>query len=425
MPSIYCVLVLVLVLAIIRSNVVADVQAPGNRTALRGFSKEKPRKFIGEPIELGNYHTFDCGQLLDPILENRTRCFEESPTQVDICVVFATDYHYVIPFLVHYLSLGVHRIHLYNNDQLLSWYLHPSVVCMVQAGLVEIQPWRGAGEYNSMMADCVDKKVLGSRGLTAETARARKDLWMAIFDVDEMLVLHKHSCFNKFLDDFPAAPAVAFNWAMFLPPIQDATLRTSASSHADEMSVFGNMRGMSPDHFALIDYPRPSPDSPMVIFPHDMVISRRYESPHVKTVSRPGCVAKIYNPHFAELSPSCPQGVNPEDPEHHRLKSTYVTPWVDNHYPIAQLNHYWTTSLRDFLRKIHRGIGSDVSPEKGSFRSTDMFVEQQSAIHGNKPTRDTSFLDRYGSFYKHLKMRCPDCFRLDYILPNDNHLRGH
>ena len=47
------------------------------------------------------------------------------------------------------------------------------------------------------------------------------------------------------------------------------------------------------------------------------------------------------------------------------------TPWIDNHYPIAQLNHYWTLSLSDFLRKIHRGKGGSYSKTNGeSYRNT-------------------------------------------------------
>jgi hypothetical protein len=30
----------------------------------------------------------------------------------------------------------------------------------------------------------------------------------------------------------------------------------------------------------------------------------------------------------------------------------FETPFVANHYPIAQLNHYWTLSYKDFLRFV-------------------------------------------------------------------------
>jgi hypothetical protein len=396
----------------------ADSQHPHGVSSV-GYTG-KPKKVIGTAINVGAYNDFNCSRLLYPVLQNRTRCFDQSKTEVDLCVVFATDYHYIIPFLVHYLALGVHRVHLYNNDQTLAWYLHPSIVCLVQAGLVEIQPWRGAGEYNDMMADCWKRKVLEPRGLNVESARNRDNLWMGIFDVDEMMVLHNHQCLNSMLDDYPNAPAVAFDWAFFLPPYDDTSARTARAKDADPLSIFGNIKSMPDDHFELINYPRPTAESPMVIFPHDMTIMRRFECGLIKSITRPGCISKIYNPHFAELSPSCPQGTSPHDPEHHVIKSGYATPWVDNHYPIAQLNHYWTTSLRDFLRKIHRGIGSDVPPEKGSFRSSDMFVERASTRHGNEPTRDTSFLERYGSFYKSLKMDCPDCFRLDIIINSEH-----
>jgi hypothetical protein len=48
----------------------------------------------------------------------------------------------------------------------------------------------------------------------------------------------------------------------------------------------------------------------------------------------------------------------------------YFTPFVDNHYPIAQLNHYWTLSLTDFTRKIHRGYSGGAAKSGDGMRST-------------------------------------------------------
>lgn len=391
-----------------------------NATHLRSgneiYCRTKGRKIEGTPILLGDHRSFDCHRLLQPIFENRTSCQQQSKTEIDVCAAFASDYHYIIPFLVHYLSLGVNRIHVYNNDNALSWYLHPSIVCLVQAGLVQIQPWQGEGQFIPMMTDCLEKKVLGSRGLDAESARKRNDLWMAVFDVDEFLLLHQHTCFNVLMDDYPTAPAIAFNWAFFLPAYKDKNIGKPEAANADTLATFGNIESMPSDHFALINYPAVRHDDPFVVFPHDMTITRTYECSLVKSVTRPGCVGKIYNPHFMELSSSCPQGTSPHDPQHHKISSSPFTPWTDNYYPIAQLNHYWSTSLKDFLRKIHRGIGSDVAPEKGSFRSSDMFIFRKSDQQPNSPTKDTAFHGRYGQFYKKLKMNCPDCFRLDLML---------
>ena len=50
-------------------------------------------------------------------------------------------------------------------------------------------------------------------------------------------------------------------------------------------------------------------------------------------------------------------GGNLLDPEGRSIHCGPWTPYVDNAYPNAQLNHYWTLSLADYLRKIHRGKG--------------------------------------------------------------------
>ena len=38
----------------------------------------------------------------------------------------------------------------------------------------------------------------------------------AVFDIDEMLVLHQHQCINQFVSSY-SAPAIMVNWAFFLP----------------------------------------------------------------------------------------------------------------------------------------------------------------------------------------------------------------
>lgn len=80
----------------------------------------------------------------------------------------------------------------------------------------------------------------------------------------------------------------------------------------------------------------------------------------------------------------------------------------------TQLNHYWTLSLSDFLRKIHRGKGGSYSKHDGSqFRSTGEFHNH--ARPGRQPfVNDTSFLDKYGGFFADLKQRCPYCFDLSF-----------
>jgi hypothetical protein len=92
---------------------------------------------------------------------------------------------------------------------------------------------------------------------------------------------------------------------------------------------------------------------------------------HIKSVNRISCVDSWHNEHCPTYREVCPFGKSPKDPENHTLACQSWTPWIDNYYPTAQLNHYWTLSLADFLRKIHRGKGGSYSKRDGAdFRNT-------------------------------------------------------
>ena len=69
----------------------------------------------------------DCKAFLEPIKARRDQCLQSSgDTEVDICVYFASDYEFVVPFLAHHLSLGAKHIFVYNNDEKEAWYRHPA-----------------------------------------------------------------------------------------------------------------------------------------------------------------------------------------------------------------------------------------------------------------------------------------------------------
>ena len=124
------------------------------------------------------------------------------------------------------------------------------------------------------------------------------------------------------------------------------------------------------------------------------------------------------NEHCPVFVPTCPFGSNPKTPENRSIACLSYTPWIDNYSPNAQLNHYWTLSLADFLRKIHRGKGGSYSKTNGaSFRNTGKFFKH--ATPNRVPfVEDHSFIDRYGLFFADLKVRCPACFDLRYLMIN-------
>lgn len=84
-----------------------------------------------------NFTVFDCAMFINPIIQQRDICFINAsslystftnsvnddpivPT-IDLCVSFNGEYEFILPFLIHHLSIGIQHIIIYNNDILVEW----------------------------------------------------------------------------------------------------------------------------------------------------------------------------------------------------------------------------------------------------------------------------------------------------------------
>jgi hypothetical protein len=338
--------------------------------------------------------------------QKRNACLNNSTHVVDMCVYFASDYNYIIPFLAHHFALGFHKIFIYNNDENVQWYNHPAVLCFLEHEMIEIQPWFGENALMKGLDHCYFSRIEDNYKyeLTNEvpkpyTLPAKPVLWGANFDIDEMLVLHQHQCIGNFVEKYEA-PSIALNWAFFTPEYP--------------MTKFGrtaNTAYLPQEHRDLVHY-RKTNKHEGILLPHEMLLRRMHENKHIKTINRIECADHWENEHCPQYKATCPFGSKAVDPQGHFIKCTYFTPWIDNNYPIAQLNHYWTLSLADFLRKIHRGKGGSYAKNTDNFRSTGEFFRHGHIKEGF--VNDTIMITKYGPFFDQLKDNCPKCFDLSY-----------
>jgi hypothetical protein len=202
--------------------------------------------------------TVDCAAFLQPIKTRRDSCLASSAeTEVDVCVYFASDYEFVVPFLAHHLSLGAKHIFVYNNDENVAWYRHPAVLCMISEQMVQIQPWFGENALMRGLNHCFKRSIPVSRGLNFDqNQKELTNVWGANFDIDEMLVLHKHQCLAHLLKTVEA-PTLALNWAFFVPDIP-----------LNDFTKTGNLAFM----------PKRNYDMHGVVLPHDKLQRRMYEN---------------------------------------------------------------------------------------------------------------------------------------------------
>jgi hypothetical protein len=215
------------------------------------------RKLI-TPITLEEaQEKIDCKAFLQPIHARRQPCLDAHKAEVDVCVYFASDYEFLIPFLVHHLALGAGHIFIYNNDDKVAWHRHPAVLCLLAEQMVEIQPWYGERALMKGLDHCSRKNIPESRGINEKEMHKLNHVWVANFDIDEMLVLHTHSCMAALLENVDAS-SLALNWAFFTPELP-----------LDDFARTGNLAFM----------PKRDYDLHGVVLPHDKLLKRMYENP--------------------------------------------------------------------------------------------------------------------------------------------------
>jgi hypothetical protein len=217
--------------------------------------------------------SIDCAAFIAPIRQRRSSCVSNHTEQVDLCVYFASDYQFVVPFLVHHLSIGVSHIFIYNNDEKVAWYNHPAVLCLVAEEWVDIQPWFGEKVLHKGLDHCYHTLIPDKRSFKKEKDKqlALNHIWGANFDIDEMLVLHKHQCFADILVDLKA-PSLAVNWAFFVP---EAPL--------NDFSRSGNIKDLPQGH-------RLHETVNHIILPHDILIRRMHENAYVYSIHTALCI---------------------------------------------------------------------------------------------------------------------------------------
>lgn len=108
-----------------------------------------------------------------------------------VCIAKDED-NYIAEWLDYNFKLGFNKIFIYANDW--NYKNNDSRVSVINFNGRRKQ----AAAYN-------DFKRNRSKGYD----------WVAFFDVDEFLVLHKHCCIHNFLQSYNSCKAIGINWAVF------------------------------------------------------------------------------------------------------------------------------------------------------------------------------------------------------------------
>ncbi|MEO8305593.1 MAG: glycosyltransferase family 2 protein [Betaproteobacteria bacterium] len=239
---------------------------------------------------------------------------------------------YLLEFINYYLIQGVDHFYFYDND---------SKIPVVDV----IREYRDCCTVLKASGDAVQVRAYAHfcRHFKQETN------WLAIFDIDEFVLPHKHGSLREFLADYDHCDGIGINWVMF------------GDGHHDTR----------PDGGVIANY----------------LYRAAKQHPCIKSVVKTRKLVEIGHPHLATLR----EGSLYVDPHGNRIASAYN----ENHtIDVIQLNHYFTKSKAEWNTKLHR---KRADTGKSRAEHTEDHAWVFTVNEACNEIRETLIVDRYGS----------------------------
>ena len=120
-----------------------------------------------------------------------------------VCLIAKDEERAIAEWIAYQIIIGFDRIYVYDND---SGDRTAEIVHQIAKSedAVEYRHWPNKPDRRPQISAYTDA-----------VARAETD-WLAFFDTDEFLMLHKHDSVGAFLSEMPiGVSAVAINWLLF------------------------------------------------------------------------------------------------------------------------------------------------------------------------------------------------------------------
>lgn len=218
---------------------------------------------------------------------------------VIICAIVKDETPYLIEWVEHHLKIGIDHFVLYDNNSTIP--VKQTLDQFVKKGIVEV----------------IDCPITNTPQLKAYTHclynMHGQTKWIAYIDLDEFIILKKHSDIHYFLSEFDEYAGVCMNWVIY-----------TANNHITQ-----------PEGPVMLNYTEASPDD----FPPNK---------HIKSIVRPNYVHTFLSSHYP---------IYDDDYYAVNEKFQYVpNAFSDFFNEIIQLNHYFTKSFDEWLTKIEKGM---------------------------------------------------------------------
>lgn len=201
------------------------------------------------------------------------------------------EHDYLIPYVKFYAYHGVEHFFFYDNGSTIP----VKETLKDYLDICTITDFPGIGVQYPIY-----DHFLKNFGKTTE--------WVAVFDIDEFVLPKKHETLAGFLKDYTSFDAVAINWV-----------------------TFGN------------GHHKKKQEGPLI---KNYLYSSGVQHPNFKSIYKTGSVSEIKHSHHAKLK----RFKKYVDPLYQKITSDRnLRPTLD----VIQLNHYFTKSEEEYLKKIH------------------------------------------------------------------------
>ena len=256
-----------------------------------------------------------------------------------ICAILKDETPYLIEWVEHHLSIGIEHFILYDNNSVIP--AKQTLEAYVRKGVVEV----------------IDCPITNSPQLKAYTHclynMHGRTKWIAYIDLDEFIILKKHHDIHVFLADYDEYAGVCMNWVIY-----------TANGHIEK-----------PEGTVMQNYTEP--------LPYDFPANQ-----HVKSIVRPDYVNTVDSSHYPRY-----------DEEYCAVNEKYIyVPRAFSRFTndIVQLNHYFTKSFEEWLKKISKGTSDSLRT-----RAVEEFWDYNPGMLSKKDeieSKYTETIDTYNQF---------------------------
>ena len=239
---------------------------------------------------------------------------------------------YLVEFINYYLIQGVDHFYFYDND---------STIPVTDV----IREYRDCCTVMKAPGDAVQRRAYAHfcKNFTQDTK------WVAIFDIDEFVLPHKHDSLRDFLLAYDYCDGIGINWVMF----GDGHHKTKPAGAVIANYLYREAR----------------------------------QHPCIKSVVKTRKLVEIDHPHLATLH----EGSLYVDAHVNRIASAYN----ENHtIDVIQLNHYFTKSEAEWKAKLQRKR-ADTGKSRAEHTEDHGWVLNFN--ESANEVRETTIVDRYGS----------------------------